>query len=221
MFTGWFWPALAAAFLDWTAVERGWKKVRWITKPGAMVLLIAWFSVMSGWRGPLVWFGLGLVFSLLGDVFLMLPGVYFLAGMGAFALAHVFTIIGFNQTELIPNLWVVLPLLAIAGAFIWLTGRVRDGLKTRDEAQMIVPVMAYAVILSLMFLAAVSTLFRPDWPFQAAILASLGGGLFFLSDSILAYNRFVRSLPHGDILVMTTYHLAQLCIATAALMMWR
>src|SRR5512144_421577 len=47
------------------------------TKPGTLILLIAWFTQIGDWRGGLLWFGLGLVFSLAGDVLLHLPGKFF------------------------------------------------------------------------------------------------------------------------------------------------
>ena len=39
--------------------------------------------------------------------------------------------------------------------------------------------------------------------------ALVGAALFVVSDTILAVNRFVRPLPHGDVAVHLTYHLAQ------------
>lgn len=218
MFNGLFWLAALVGLIDWVGSERDWKRVRKVTKPGTMVLLIAWFSQVGGWQGPLLWFGLGLVFSMLGDTFLMFTGPFFLAGMGAFFTAHVFTIIGFNQNPIELNWPAALPVLAVAVAFSALNTRIRSGLRSKGETEMTLPVMAYAMILSLMWLSALSTLFRPDWALPAAILVSLGGGLFFLSDSVLAYNRFVRDVGHADLIVMVTYHLAQFCIATGALM---
>ncbi len=73
MLTGLFWGMLLMAGADWLAAWRGWRRVRWVTKPGTLLLLIAWFSQVGGWQGNLFWFGLGLVFSLLGDIFLQLP----------------------------------------------------------------------------------------------------------------------------------------------------
>ena len=218
MFNWLFWLTLVVAMIEWVAVAKQWKRVRWLTKPGTMILLIAWFTQVGGWKGPLLWFGLGLVFSLLGDIFLMLPKRFFLAGMGAFFTAHVFTIVGFNQNPINLTWQVMLPMLAVAGAFSALNGRIRSGLVDKGENKLILPVMGYATILSVMWLAALSSLFRPEWQRPAAILASLGGGLFFFSDSVLAYNRFVRPIENGDVAVMVSYHLAQICIALGAVM---
>ncbi len=47
----------------------------------------------SGWAGsvqlPLICFGLGIIFSLAGDIFLLLSNRWFIAGLVAFLLAHV------------------------------------------------------------------------------------------------------------------------------------
>jgi len=220
MFNGLFWLTVAMALLEWTAVVRGWRRFRWLTKPGTMLLLIAWFTQVGGWQGPRLWFGLGLVFSLLGDVFLMLPGGFFLAGMGAFFTAHIFTIIGFNQNPIDLTWQASLPVMAVVGAFFSLNGRIRAGLRGKGESELVLPVMAYAAILSVMCLAALSTLSRPDWLQTAAVLASLGGVLFFCSDSVLAFDRFVRPIRHSGLAVMVTYHLAQMCIALAALIQY-
>ena len=42
---------------------------------------------------------------------------------------------------------------------------------------------------------------------------ALGGTLFFISDFVLAYDRFVRAFRQAHILIMTTYHLAQFSLA--------
>ena len=217
MFTLLFWVMLAFAVTDWIASWRGWHSLRWLTKPVTLVLLIAWFTQVSGWRGSLVWFGVGLVFSLLGDVLLQAPPRFFLPGVGAFFLAHLAYIIGFLQNVQQPDARMLIPVLIVGGAFWLLNRRIRQGLRQNGETELLVPVMAYALVLSLMWLAALSTLFRSGWTEPPAALVSLGAGLFFLSDSVLAYNRFVRALPASDLLVMVTYHLGQILIVGGAL----
>lgn len=44
------------------------------------------------------------------------------------------------------------------------------------------------------------------------LLAAVGALLFFASDSILAWRRFVTPLRWGGVAVMGTYHLAQACL---------
>jgi uncharacterized membrane protein YhhN len=98
--------------------------------------------------------------------------------------------------------------------------RIRSGLRAREETAMQLPVFGYAFIISLMLLFAVSTLFRPTWETIPAVLVTLGAGLFYVSDSTLAYARFVSPVRAGDFVVMFTYHMAQILIAIGALLQY-
>lgn len=217
MFTGWFWMTLVCAAADWLATSRGWQHIRWITKPGTLILLIAWFTQISGWRGPLLWFGLGLVCSLAGDILLQLSSQFFLAGVGAFLLAHLFYVAGFWQQPVQISWPTMLPLVLVALIYWEFTRRIRAGLRQHHEMGMLVPVMAYAAVLSLMWLSALLTWLRPGWIFMPTVLVSAGASLFFLSDAMLAYNRFVRPLPQSDLLVMVSYHTGQILITAGVL----
>ncbi len=90
--------AVLFAILDWIAVARKWQIVEYIAKPAVMVCLIAWLVMNSGMTVPLLWFTIGLAFSLAGDVFLMLPKERFIPGLISFLLAHIAYIIGLNTT---------------------------------------------------------------------------------------------------------------------------
>ncbi len=217
MFTWLFWLMLAFAVADWVATWRGWETVRWITKPGTLALLVAWFSQVGGWRGPLAWFGLALIFSLLGDVLLHLPPRFFLPGVGAFLFAHICYIVGF--TRQLPMLtWLLLTFAIIVAVYFTLFIRgVWAGLRRRGENALAGPVTLYALILSLMWLAALATLQNLGWSYTPAVLVSLGAGLFAFSDSMLAYARFVRVIPNSDLYVMVTYHCGQILMALGAL----
>ena len=106
--------AVLFAILDWIAVARKWQIVEYVAKPAVMVCLIAWLGMNNGWSLPLLWFTVGLVFSLAGDVFLMLPKERFIAGLVSFLLAHIAYIIGLNTTP-IPLTVVTLILLVLVG----------------------------------------------------------------------------------------------------------
>jgi uncharacterized membrane protein YhhN len=218
MFTWLFWVTLGFALTDWLSAWRGWRMLRWVTKPGVLMLLIAWFSQVDGWHGPLAWFGLGLVFSLAGDVLLHLSKRFFLGGMLAFFLAHLSYIFGFMQQSLSPDWKIIFPLVGIVIIYLLYTRRVRAGLQEHGLMNMQAPVMLYAGIISLMVLLAVSTLFRPSWPILPTVLVSLGATLFYFSDACLAYDRFVCPLRAGDLLVMISYHVGQVLITSGVLL---
>ncbi len=206
------------AVLDWVGVWRGWKSLRWVTKPGVLVALIIWFSLLGNWQGVLLWFGLALVFSLAGDVFLLFSKRFFIFGLLAFFVGHVCYLVGFNQT--LPPLDLgTLAILVGMGAAAWTFYRFINRSLARDPqaAGLKIPVLAYTIILTLMAFSAICTLLRPDWTLSAAVLAAVGGLLFFISDSTLATETFVRRFPYSSVIVIVTYHVAQFCLAYAAL----
>ena len=75
------------------------------------------------------------------------------------------------------------------------------------------------VTITIMLFSAMTTWFRDQWTGEAALFASVGALLFTISDTVLATGRFLRPVPYGNFLVMFTYHLGQLGIATGALLM--
>jgi alkenylglycerophosphocholine hydrolase len=216
MLTPVFWIAVALAGLDWVGTGFKWRNARLFTKPATLLVLMIWF-IQGG--GPF-WFGLGLMFSLVGDVLLMLPGSrFFISGLVAFLLAHVAYIIGFGPIPLPIHWGSLLALAAVILVGFFDFRRIQAGVCRRaDTAQMLVPVRIYGVVISLMLFAALLTLMRPEWPLQAAVYASVGAALFYISDSILACNRFADPIPAADVLVMVSYHAAQFLIAAAVLM---
>src|SRR5258708_28856065 len=88
------------AFADWCAVARDAKGLESVFKPATLLGVIAVTVVIlqtphDVWQAQ--WFLVGFVFSLLGDIFLMLPSSRgFIFGLGAFLLAHLCYIVGLN-----------------------------------------------------------------------------------------------------------------------------
>jgi len=70
-----------------------------------------------------------------------------------------------------------------------------------DEAELIVPVGVYIGVISLMVASAIGT----RNPF-----AIVGASLFYCSDALIAWNKFVKTYPWGRIAVIVTYHLGQI-----------
>jgi uncharacterized membrane protein YhhN len=69
---------------------------------------------------------------------------------------------------------------------------------------MATPVRAYMVIISMMLASAVGT---------AEALAIVGAALFYASDALIAWGRFVRSRAWHSVAIMVTYHVAQTSLA--------
>jgi uncharacterized membrane protein YhhN len=84
-----------------------------------------------------------------------------------------------------------------------------------DLGQLRWPVIAYMLVISVMVNRAISTLASPAFrPGQAAMIA-VGAILFYISDVILAANRFWRPWKY-DRISLAFYYSGQLLIALAA-----
>ncbi|NOY98543.1 MAG: lysoplasmalogenase [Chloroflexi bacterium] len=209
---------LTSAVLDWYAVYKGWKKIEYLVKPLTMVFLFLWLVFSAGLSGALLWFGLGILLSLAGDVFLMFSERWFIAGLAAFLLAHVGYIIGFNQP--VPPFNVFGLALAVFTAILaaQLYKKIAAGLVAGGKPGLRGPVLAYTAVISLMLLSAMQTLLRLDWAPGAALAVSAGAALFMFSDVILAWNRFVAPIKNGRVINMASYHLGQIALIVGAVM---
>ena len=213
MFTWPFFAAVAFAFLDWASTWKGWKIRLYIAKPATLFFLILWVFLTSQMHGIMLWFGIGLGFSLIGDIALMLNPRFFMAGLGAFLLAHVCYLVGFNQQAAPFNLGVMVVAVIVGLAASIVLRRIRPGImRVPRGKRFLTAVTLYGATLTLMLLSALITLFRPEWNPLHAALAAIGAALFFTSDSLLAYDRFVRKLNHGQSYVHLTYHVGQTCL---------
>jgi len=211
--------ALILAVLDWLVVHHERKLAEYFFKPATLVAVIvaAWLVT----RGPHdVWmasfFLPGLVCSLIGDVFLMLPDErFFVPGLASFLAAHICYIVGLNPV--LPSLLVLIPLVIVAVIGALLFRGIISSMRRQGQQALLGPVVLYGLILSVMLLSAWATLFRPAPPWtplrRACVIA--GASLFFASDSMLAWEKFVEPLPLGHLKVMITYHLAQVALAAS------
>jgi alkenylglycerophosphocholine hydrolase len=203
--------AVLVAMADWYAVEKNITWLRYSSKPLVIILLGVWVLLQPISFSALFWFFLALVFSLAGDIWLLAPSRFFMLGLASFLLAHVSYIIGFNHDQLPPITWPVIQLaifFIFMGVFIYpllfRSIKKRSGTRKLQGATLI-----YYIILSVMAFSAVSTLFRPEWERQTAAFVAAGGLLFFFSDFLLAFDRFIRPVSHGRLVVHITYHLGQ------------
>lgn len=155
---------------------------------------------------------LALVFSLLGDIFLMFvehSPHFFTVGLVAFLLAHIMYILVFlkhknKQKSMV--IFVVLLLVYASGLFYLL----KDGLEA-----MLVPVIIYMIVILSM---ATSAFLRKGMVNNLSYnLVFVGAILFMISDSILALNKFYQPLPFSNISIMLTYALAQFLIVLGLL----
>jgi alkenylglycerophosphocholine/alkenylglycerophosphoethanolamine hydrolase len=214
----WFFATIILALVDWSALWAKKPQINYLSKPAVLMALILWFTSQGGWDQAPVWFGWALVFSLFGDIILLLPDRFFIFGLGAFLLAHISYIIGFSPESSVASLpFLVLGLLILSvGSLLYYT--IRRAIESNPvNARLKNPVLVYSIALSMMFFYAALTLAEPEWTAPAGVLAAVGGMLFFSSDSLLSYNRFVRPVPNGQLLVRIMYHLGQIALTAGIL----
>lgn len=150
-----------------------------------------------------------LLASLAGDVFLMLPGNWFIPGLASFLVAHLFYIALFRlgQRWFASRIALALALAFGAGMLVFLWGNLTGpGLRPA--------VAVYVLVICLMGAQAAgrATVLRD----RAAVAAALGACVFMASDTLIAINRFVMPLPWAGLWILATYYAAQILIVLHA-----
>ena len=144
------------------------------------------------------WFVAALALSMLGDIFLMLPQDLFVPGLASFLLAHVAYVVGLRLHGGSAAAW-ALSAVAVLVVDAVLARPVLVAVRRR-HADVFGPVVAYVVVISAMVSAAIAT---------GNVLAAVGAALFFMSDTLIAWNRFVEPKPWMPLAIIVTYHLGQ------------
>lgn len=200
---------------DLTAIQLNYKIAEYVFKPLIVIWLLSYFILQTrNVKSDLKkWIITALLFSWLGDVLLMLQGdnsIFFLLGLSAFLLAHLFYILFFHFVRIRENVksrWYLLLIVVIYYALLisilspWLE-------------EMKLPVRIYGIVISFMFMLAMHMLFIKNN--KAGLLMMAGALLFVISDSVLAINKFYHPFEMADLVVTTTYGFAQLLITEGA-----
>lgn len=189
-----------AAVGDWVAVARSRKPLEYVCKPLTLALLIAVAATLDATDGTVRgWFVAALALSLLGDVFLMLPRDRFVPGLVSFLGAHLAFIVGlWVDGQSVGTFAVGLVVAALAVAVVG--RRILGGVRRGEHAALAAPVGAYMAVISLMLASAIGT---------GEPLAIGGAALFYSSDALIAWERFVAAQRWHRLAIIVTYHLAQ------------
>ena len=191
---------------DWLACARRessavWQRLEYVCKPAALAALVVAAAAIDPAAGADTrqrWFVAALVFSLVGDVLLMLPSDQFVGGLSAFFVAHCCYLAGFWSRG--PALVPLLIAGAVAAVAIGVLGAKILGAVRRQDRALAGPVAAYIVVIGAMLATALAV---------GNPLAAVGAVLFVASDSMIAWDRFVGNVPNASLLIMITYHLGQ------------
>ena len=202
--------AMSSGALHIRAECAGARRQVYVLKPltTSLILLMALLlqpAVSAPYKALIVG---GLLFSLAGDVFLMLPADRFAAGLASFLIGHLFYIAAFAARSGLHADGMALALYAGAGATMLYAlwphlGKLRA------------PVLIYMAVILAMGWQALG-----QWraaPSASTFSAAMGAALFVLSDATLALDRFRRRFPAARLVVLGTYYPAQILIALSIL----
>lgn len=151
---------------------------------------------------------LGLLFGLIGDVCLALPGNRaFRAGLATFLAGHIFYVWGFAGLTL-PGDWAspsqAVLLACTCGAFWWLRPHL---------GRMKVPVVVYLIVITLMLAGARAVLRQPGLPQAGRWIIWIGAFCFYLSDLFVARQRFVKDQYLNRMVGLPLYYVGQFLLA--------
>jgi uncharacterized membrane protein YhhN len=198
--------AAVLAVGDWLAVQFRVYRIEYVLKPAVLALLVAAAAVSDVDSQLKPWVIAALALGLLGDIGLMLsdggPDVPFIAGLAAFLLGHVAYIIAFTKLGLHGLDLLAGGLIAAGVAGLALPAALRGAARAAGREFALI-VAGYAGVLASMTVLGVGT---------GAIAVAVGAVLFLISDAMIARERFVAAVPVGRLLIIVTYHVAQVLI---------
>jgi uncharacterized membrane protein YhhN len=199
--------ALISAALHIRAESVGPKRNVYLFKPLTMIwiILIALLAESRGSSFYKYMIVAGLVCSLVGDIFLMLPSDRFVPGLLSFLVAHLFYIAAFASGEARPA-----SALLYAIPFL-IYGSLMLRLLLSYLGRMKLPVIVYLLVIMVMAWQALSRWLGTGQSWSA--LAFFGALLFTVSDSVLAVNRFKGRVERAQFYILSTYFTAQWLIA--------
>lgn len=211
----WLYLLFLVFIADLTAVYLGEESFRQFTKPFLMPFLVLFFitktaTVKTDLKKLIVG---ALVFSWLGDVLLMFEAKnenFFIFGLVAFLMAHIFYILFFEKIILAETLkkryWIFLPVMIYYVILISVLSPTLEDMKW--------PVRVYGIVISYMLIKALQTGCLKDK--RTIVCFISGASLFVISDTLLALNKFYQPFAYAGIFIMLTYGIAQLLIAAGA-----
>lgn len=199
--------------LHFVAFALGNHSMELMTKPVPMLALMALVWRLQSGEGTYGrWILIGFVFSLMGDVALMVQGegptapkILFLAGLSFFLVAHLCYIAAFSQGDVALRPLRLIPFAIFAVTMVYLL--------TPSLGPMLVPVFVYITVISTMVWRAAARVGHRGENSTAQWWGLVGALSFMASDGMIAWERFMSGVPHERYAIMSTYWLGQMGIA--------
>ena len=200
-----FWIIVAANSIG---IAADMPMLHFITKPlliPVLVLLVVFTKTVAPRQSLLI---TGLVFSWLGDMFLLFEyknSLFFIFGLVCFLTTHIFYIVYFLRIRsvnisLLKKLAVLIALVPAYGiTLVWQLYPHLGDLK--------LPVMVYAAVICTMLLCSLHIFLKVNR--KAARYFLIGAAAFVVSDSLLAIDKFYQPFAYAGVFIMLTYCAAQ------------
>lgn len=194
--------ALISGIITIYAKLRENDSLQFIFKPLTMLAIILLAFLNSS--APLTFYQkailIGLIFSTIGDIFLIKQDRFFVQGLVSFLLGHICYIIAFWTS---PN--------SISGLFYAVYVVFFLSILWKHLGKLQFPVVFYSLVLAVMSWMAVSLYLESQN--NKTLSAFLGSIVFIVSDSLLAFNKFKTPFRLAHLWILATYFLAQWLIA--------
>ena len=143
---------------------------------------------------------IGLIFSLIGDVFLIEQDRLFVQGLTSFLIGHLCFTLAFWSAPNLPGAFFYIVYIVSFLSILW-----------NKLGNLKIPVSVYASVLAMMSWMALSRTINHHN--HQTLFAFLGSIFFVASDSLLAFNKFKKPFPFAHLFILATYFLAQWLIA--------
>lgn len=197
------------ASIELYAELKNFTLLRYLFKPMLMPLLMG-FAVLQCQELklqipiPLIY---ALFFSFLGDVFLLYVDrreIFFLLGLGAFLIGHIFYILlnmkNTPKQALSPRKIIqLLPMLLLAFFLLY---------KLRlNVGSMLIPIMLYTFVLIALYYTGLLT--KSSTTTTTWRIIFIGILLFILSDSMIAWSKFISPFAFSSFFIMLLYIISQ------------
>lgn len=207
---------IITALVHLISIQFGLTNLQIISKPLIMVLLMNYFLVSTNKSEHPTFFviAVAIVFSWLGDVFLMFQSKYpsfFIIGLGAFLVSHIFYIVAYKRSrgaEIESQL--SKPRLARYDFFLLLICSSLIIVLYPHLGDMMIPVIIYALTITYMAITSVHRFGKTS--VSSFWMVTVGALLFMFSDATIALDKFVEPIPNARLIIMTTYISAQFLI---------
>jgi uncharacterized membrane protein YhhN len=211
----WIIAFLVILLIELIGVQIGNMTLQYIAKPLLLLPLAGYFLSQTGGVSNNLkrWVLLALFFCWLGDVLLLFQVQkpdFFLFGLAAFLLAHIFYILFFHGVRIREKvkgniLLLVIVVVYYTALIVFLSPYLKD---------MTLPVRVYGIVISFMFMLAMHMLFIKNK--TAGKWMMVGALLFVISDSTLAIDKFYKPFELAGVIIMITYGAAQFFIVKGA-----